>query len=262
MRDIFRSILLNREADKKMLAVLVDPDKCQGALLASTIAALKTNTPDFIFVGGSLTSTSTYSLIEVFKEETDAKIILFPGNANQFTPNADALLFMSLISGRNPDYLIGQQVQAAVAVKNSGMEIIPMGYILIEGEKRSAVEYISNTQPIPRDKKDIALATAIAGELLGMHTVYLEAGSGATSPVPSELIKIISENISVPLIVGGGIKTTDQLIDCYKAGADIVVVGTLFEKEPKKIPEFVAAAKIYSDELRRAKEEEEYIWLK
>lgn len=254
MNEIFRQILLNREADKKMLAVLVDPDKCQGALLASTIAALKTNTPDFIFVGGSLTSSSTESLIEVFKEEVEAKVILFPGNANQFTPNADALLFMSLISGRNPDYLIGQQVQAALAVKKSGTEVIPMGYILIEGEKRSAVEYISNTQPIPRDKKDIVLSTAMAGELLGMHLIYLEAGSGATNPIPAEMIKHVSENLQVPLIVGGGVTTEEQLIDCYKAGADIVVVGTIFEEDPMKIPDFVEAAAIFSEELQEPEE--------
>lgn len=255
MREVFRTILLNREAKKKMLAVLIDPDKCRGAILAATIAALKANTPDFIFIGGSLTSTPMEPLIEVFKDETNAKIVLFPGDARQFAPNADALLFMSLISGRNPDYLIGQQVQCASLVKQSGIEVIPMGYILIEGQKKSAVEYISNTQPIPSDKKDIVLATANAGELLGMHAIYLEAGSGAANPVPTELVKHIKEDINVPLIVGGGITTIDQMLACFESGADIVVIGTLFEKEPQKIPEFVAAAALYSKELQHTEEE-------
>jgi len=252
MKEVFRKIILSREADKKILAVLIDPDKCQGPLLATTIATLKTNTPDFIFVGGSITSTSSKSLIEVFKEETSAKIVLFPGNTSQFAPNADALLFISLISGRNPDYLISQHVNAARTVKQSGIEVIPTGYILIEGEKSTAVEYISNTRPIPPNKKDIVLATANAGELLGMHTIYLDAGSGAKNPVPAELIEYISKNISIPLIVGGGINTIEQMIDCFKAGADIVVIGTLFEKEPHRISEFIAAAALYSDKTSQA----------
>jgi putative glycerol-1-phosphate prenyltransferase len=247
MKKVFRTILLNRELNKKMLAVLVDPDKCKGSLLANTVAALKTNTPDFIFVGGSLTSKSSESLIDVLKEETTADIVLFPGNTSQFAPNADAMLFMSLISGRNPDYLIGQQVNSAIAVKQSGIEVISTGYILIEGQKQSAVEYISNTRPIPPDKKDIVLATTIAGELLGMRAIYLEAGSGAASPIPTSLVKHISENIEVPLIAGGGITQIDQMLECFKAGADIVVIGTLFETEPHKIPDFVTAAANYSE---------------
>ena len=250
MQKVFRTILLNRESDKKMLAVLVDPDKCKGSLLAKTVAVLKTNTPDFIFVGGSLTSKSSELLIEVLQEETTSNIVLFPGSTNQFAPNADAILFMSLISGRNPDYLISQQVQSAMAVRQSGIEVIPTGYILIEGEKTSAVEYMSNTRPIPPDKKDIVLATATAGELLGMHAIYLEAGSGASSPVPEPLIKHISENIEIPLIVGGGITQTDQMLQCFEAGADIVVIGTLFETEPHKISDFVEAASIYSKTIR------------
>ena len=246
MKKVFRTILLNRELNKKMLAVLVDPDKCKGALLANTVAALKTNTPDFIFAGGSLTSKSSELLIEVLKEETAANIVLFPGNTNQFAPNADAILFLSLISGRNPDYLISQQVQSAMTVKQSGIEVIPTGYILIEGKKRSAVEYISNTLPIPPDKEDIALATATAGELLGMHAIYLEAGSGASNPVPTSLIKHVSANVEIPLIVGGGITEIDQMLECFDAGADIVVIGTLFETEPHKIPDFVEAAANYS----------------
>ena len=247
MKNVFRTILLNRELNKKMLAVLIDPDKCKGALLVKTVAALKTNTPDFVFVGGSLTCKSSESLIEILKEETTADVVLFPGNTSQFAPNADAMLFMSLISGRNPDYLISQQVNSALTVKESGIEVIPTGYILIEGEKQSAVEYISNTRPIPPDKKDIVLATATAGELLGMRAIYLEAGSGAERPIPTALVKHISQYIEVPLIVGGGITQKEQMIDAFAAGADIVVVGTLFENSPQEIPDFVAAAANYSE---------------
>lgn len=249
MREVFRKILLNREAKKKMLAVLLDPDKCMGMALASTVASLKTQEPDFIFIGGSLTSVSTESLIEVLKEELSSKIILFPGNASQFTPNADALLFMSLISGRNPEYLIGQQVLSSKAIKSSEMEIIPMGYILIDGGKKSAVEYVSNTQSIPSDQKDIVLSTALAGELLGMHSIYLEAGSGAKNPVPAELIEYVSQEISVPLIVGGGIKSLEELKACYDAGADIVVVGNYFEQHPQQIADFVVFTEEYSKKL-------------
>ena len=252
MQKVFRTVLLNRELKKKMLAVLIDPDKCKGSLLVKTVAALKTNTPDFIFVGGSLTSKSSESLIDVLKEETTADVVLFPGNTSQFAPNADALLFMSLVSGRNPDYLIGQQVNSAMAVKQSGIEVIPTGYILIEGEKQSAVEYVSNTRPIPADKADIVLATATASELLGMHAIYLEAGSGATAPVPNSLVKHISENIKLPLIVGGGIVRKEQMIDAFDAGADIVVIGTLFENLPHEIPDFVTAAAEYSESLKLA----------
>ena len=249
MKKVFRTILLNRELNKKMLAVLIDPEKCKGSLLVKTVAALKTNTPDLVFVGGSLCSKSSESLIEVLKEEVRANIVLFPGNTSQFAPNADAMLFMSLISGRNPDYLIGQQVNAAMTVKASGIETIPTGYILIEGEKQSAVEYISNTRPIPADKGDIVLATAIAGELLGMRAIYLEAGSGADTPVPTQLIRHIANSIELPLIVGGGIRQKEQMIDVFEAGADIVVVGTYFEEAPHEIPDFVSAVAEYSEKL-------------
>lgn len=246
MNDIFRKILINKESGKKMLAVLLDPEKCHGALLASTVAALKIKAPDFIFVGGSLSTSSSESLIGVLREETDSKLILFPGNASQFTPSADALLFLSLLSGRNPECLVGQHVSSSIAIKKSGMETIPTGYILIDGGKRSAVEYISGTQPIPRDQKDIALATAIAGELLGMHLIYLEAGSGAKKTVPADMISHIRKGVDLPLIVGGGITTTEELKACYDAGADIVVIGNHFEKQTSNIPEFVQFTEEYS----------------
>lgn len=248
MNEIFRKILVNKEANKKMLAVLLDPEQCKGGLLSSTVAALKIKAPDFIFIGGSLTSSSSDSLIGVLREEANSKIISFPGNATQFTSSADALLFVSLISGRNADCLIGQHVISSVAIKKSGIETIPVGYILIDGGKRSSVEYMSNTMAIPRDKKDIVLSTAVAGELLGMHAIYLEAGSGAKDPVPAELISYVKESINLPLIVGGGITSLEELKACYDAGADIVVIGNYFEKEPARIPDFVSLAEEYSIE--------------
>lgn len=245
MKSIYKTILLNREINHKMLAVLLDPDQCRGSILASTIAALKSNVPDFIFVGGSHTVNCIDSLIDLLKEEIKTNIVLFPGNAAQFSSNADALLYLSLLSGRNAEFLIGQHVDSAVAIKKSDIEVIPTGYLLIDGGKLTSVEYISNTRPIPNDKKEIALSTAVAAELLGMKLVYLEAGSGANIPVPFEMIAYVKAGLSLPLIVGGGIKSTEQLKDAFNAGADIVVVGNVFETQPRLISEFVDWAKAY-----------------
>ena len=237
--EIYASILQNIANGKKMLAVLIDPDKCTNEHLQTLLPLLKEHTPNFIFVGGSQLKISFSNLIETFKKEINIPVVLFPGDVTQFSPNADALLFISLISGRNAEYLISQHVNAAIPIKKSGLEVIPTGYILIDGAKKSAVEYISNTQPIPRDKNDIALATALAGEMLGMKTIYLEAGSGANMPVPLEMIQHVKSQISVPLIVGGGIKNNAQLQAAYHAGADLVVIGNVLETEPEKIEEFL-----------------------
>jgi phosphoglycerol geranylgeranyltransferase len=250
MNNIYKTILLKREKKQKMLAVLLDPDQCRGSVLACTIATLKSNTPDFIFVGGSHTVNSIDSLIDLLKEEIKTSIVLFPGNAIQFSENADALLYLSLLSGRNAEFLIGQHVNSALAIKKSNVEVIPTGYLLIDGGKLTSVEYISNTRPIPRDKKEIVLSTAVAAELLGMKLVYLEAGSGANFPVPDEMIEYVKAGLSLPLIVGGGIKNTIQLKDAFDAGADVVVVGNIFESSPDKISEFVDFTKKYgSSEL-------------
>ena len=245
MKKIYNTILLNREVNHKMLAILLDPDQCRGSILASTIAELKTSVPDFIFVGGSHTVSCINSLIEVLKEETTAEIVLFPGNGSQFSTQAHALLYLSLISGRNAEFLIGHHIHSAISIKKSQMEVIPTGYILVEGAKTSSVEYISNTRPIPRDQKEIALSTAVAGELLGMKLIYLEAGSGATLPVRPEMISYVKAGLSLPLIVGGGIKTTEQLTSAFQAGADLVVVGNVFESDPKMISEFIACTRAF-----------------
>jgi len=245
MKNTFKKILLNRESNQKMLAILLDPDKCVGRVLSATISALKTDLPDFIFVGGSHTLASTDLFIDLLKEETKAEIILFPGNASQFSTKANALLYLSLLSGRNAEFLIGQHLTSSVAIKKTNIEVIPTAYILIDGGKPSSVEYISNTRPIPRDKKEIALSTAVAGELLGMRLVYLEAGSGANLTVPMEMIEYVRSGLSLPLIVGGGIKTVEQLKNAFDAGADLVVVGNIFETEPGKISEFIACTRAY-----------------
>ena len=243
---LYKTILLYREANRKMLAVLLDPDQCRGSILASTVAVMKSNIPDFIFVGGSHTVSSVDSLIELLKDEVKTNIVLFPGNVSQFSPKADAMLYLSLLSGRNAEFLIGQHLNSAIAIKKSNVQVIPTGYLLIDGGKPSSVEYISNTRPIPRDKKEIALSTAVAGELLGMRMIYLEAGSGAEVAVPTEMIKYVSRGLSLPLIVGGGIKTTEQLTDAFDAGADIVVVGNAFESQPSRISEFVQHTRSYN----------------
>jgi putative glycerol-1-phosphate prenyltransferase len=247
MKNLYKTILLNRETNHKMLAVLLDPDQCRGSVLASTVAALKSNTPDFIFVGGSHTLTASVdSLIELLKDEVKTSVVLFPGNVSQFSMHAHALLYLSLLSGRNAEFLIGQHLSSSIAIKQSNIEVIPTGYLLVDGGKPSSVEYISNTRPIPRDKNEIALSTAVAGELLGMRLIYLEAGSGANIPVPTEMIEYVSGGLSLPLIVGGGIKTTEQLTAAYDAGADIVVVGNAFETDPARIADFVQCVHAYN----------------
>ena len=220
----------NRE--KKRLAILLDPDKLNQEKTLRLSSIIEKSPADMIFVGGSLVSNSVDRTIELIKQETSKPVILFPGSGSQFSKKADALLFLSLISGRNPEYLIGEQVKSAFVIKKSGIETIPTGYILIDGGRRTAVENISNTFPIPNDKPDLAVSTAIAGELLGMKCLYLEAGSGANNPVSGEIISQVRQNVSSPIIVGGGIKNFNILSNIFRFGADIVVIGTAFENNP------------------------------
>ena len=202
MKNILEIIKTNTASHRKMLAVLLDPDICRDERITTVLSQLKDASPDFIFIGGSHTTTHIDLLIDKLKTVSNVPLVLFPGNVSQFSPRADALLNISLLSGRNAEFLIGQHVISAVAIKQSGIEVIPTAYLLIEGGKTSSVEYMSNTRPIPRDKKEIALSTALAGELLGMQLVYLEAGSGALQPVSTDMIRFVKENTSVPLIVG------------------------------------------------------------
>jgi len=239
MNQIYTYILENKAQNRKMLAVLVDPDKCCTTHFERLINLLKKHTPDFIFIGGSQLKIPFTELIQQFKIRLNIPIVLFPGDATQFSASADALLFLSLLSGRNAEYLIGQHVQVAQAIKKSGLELIPTGYILIDGGRHSAVEYISNTHPIPADRTEIVVSTALAGEMLGMKAIYLEAGSGANHPIAAHTIQFVKSQITIPLIVGGGIRTSEQLFSAFQAGADLVVIGNILETEPEKIEVFV-----------------------
>ena len=219
--------------NKKQLAILIDPGKYGVDCLVNLLQIMQQKPPHYVLVGGSTTSSSMDETINLIRQYLDVPVILFPGNASQFTPKADALMYLSLISGRNPDYLIGQHVLSSISIKKSGLNVVPVGYMLIESGRMTSVEYISNTKPIPSNKAEIAVCTAVAGELLGMQSIYLEAGSGADHPVPAEMIAAVKKNISIPLIVGGGIRTVEALKNAYASGADVVVVGNILEEKPE-----------------------------
>jgi len=232
-----------KETNKKLVAVLIDPAALNDYLLSKYISAFKQSPPDFIFIGGSLLWNDIGKTIEYLKNELDIPVIIFPGYVNQISDKADAILFISLISGRNPEFLIGQQVVAAPIIKNTQLEIIPTGYILVENGKTTSVEYMSNTKPIPADKKDIIKATALAGQYLGHKLMYIEAGSGAKNSINNEIIKELSEYIDLPIIVGGGISSPEQAKSYFDNGAACVVIGSLFEKHPDKISSFISSVR-------------------
>ena len=219
--------------------MLIDPDKIPDENSLQKLAErCEENQVDYIFTGGSLLNTRTVDwTVSILKQHTHIPIALFPGDCTQFTEKADALLLLSLVSGRNPEYLIGQHVKSAVSLRKSGIEIIPTAYCLVESGTTTSVEYISNTRPLPRNKPDIACSTALAGELLGMQLVYLEAGSGAKRPVPISIIRKVKECLSVPLIVGGGIRSAEDASNALDAGADLIVIGNGIEKNPSLMAE-------------------------
>lgn len=218
-------------ANHKQLAILIDPHKASNQM-ANLLPLLQEQPPHYILVGGSMVTDTTTSVIETIKQHVSVPVLLFPGSAAQFSPAADALMYLSLISGRNPDYLIGQHVQSSLQVYKHHMPVIPVGYMLVESGSLTSVQYISNTQPIPRCKNDIAVATALAGQYLGQKAIYLEGGSGAQQPVPLSMIRAVKAHLSIPLIVGGGIKTPDAMADAFNAGADVVVIGNVLEENP------------------------------
>lgn len=218
-------------ASGKQLAVLIDPDKCSSKQIINVVRESLKARVDYFFIGGSILYNSLDECISLIKAESDIPVILFPGNAMQISDKADAILFISLISGRNPEYLIGQHVIAAPFLKKSGLEIIPTAYILIENGKKTSVEYMSNTNPIPSDKPEIVVATAMAGEMLGLKYIYLEAGSGGANPVSQHIINEVSGNTDIPIIVGGGIKTPEDALSLYQAGTGLIVVGNAIETD-------------------------------
>ena len=219
---------------KKSIAVLVDPDKvADTGRLQHLINLASENCIDYFLVGGSLvTTTNLAEVIKQIKESVSIPVVLFPGNTMQVEPTADGILFLSLISGRNPELLIGQHVVAAPIIRNTKLEVLPTGYILINSGRTTSVAYISNTTPVPDDKYSLAACTAMAGEMLGLKLMYLDAGSGAEKPITPRMISTIRKTISVPLIVGGGINTSQKAFDALEAGADMIVIGNALEKDP------------------------------
>lgn len=227
--SIFKDLLISADKGEKQLAVLIDPEKFLEAEAANFIKQLPGST-SHIFVGGSTVEAyKTDKTVKAIKAETGLPVILFPGDYSQITEQADALLFLSLISGRNPEYLIEQQVRSVERLMKMDLEIIPTGYILVDGGKECAVHRRSNTIPIPQHEIKKIVYTALAGQYSGKQLIYLEAGSGADHPVSREVIRAVKKAISIPLIIGGGIRSNERLQESYSAGADMVVIGTAFE---------------------------------
>lgn len=225
--DYFNEVLKKHNAG---YLVLIDPEQCEVDKCTKLAVEIEQAGADAILLGGSFLTNDLHPIAKAFKQETELPIVLFPGDSMHLTPYADAILYISLISGRNPNYLIGEQVKAAPWIQRYALKPIPTGYMLIDGGNRTAVEFMSGTAPIPRDKPDIASPHALAAEYLGMQMIYLEAGSGAAHPVPDEMISAVKNQISIPLIVGGGIRTPKIAAEKVKAGADFIVTGNVLEK--------------------------------
>jgi len=231
---IRQQILEAKSNGQKLLAVLLDPDKIVLENINHLIEKINQSPATHIFVGGSIVqNTILEELITALKQKTNLPVILFPGDPSQISPKADGILFLSLLSGRNPDYLIEYQVQAAPILKKTNLEVISTGYILIESGNETAVARVSKTKPLSRENLDLVLATAQAGEMLGNQLIYLEAGSGAKQSVPTKMIELVAQNIQIPIIVGGGIVDLHGIQKAYKAGADLVVIGTAFENNSR-----------------------------
>lgn len=235
---LYQELLEAKSRQEKKFAILIDPDCNKIDNLEEIISVSKTSGVDYFFIGGSLIiNNKLKEVITTIKENCDIPCILFPGNSFQLNDEADAILFLSLISGRNAELLIGQQIVTAPYLKKSNLEVISTGYILIDGGVETTVSYISNTRPIPRTKPEIAVSTAMAGELLGMKCIYMDAGSGALHSIPTSFINAVSSSIDIPLIVGGGIKTAEEALQKSQAGADVIVIGNAIEKNPSLILE-------------------------
>jgi phosphoglycerol geranylgeranyltransferase len=241
-QGIYQSLENKKKQGKKSFAVLIDPDKVNASILDLLIELSLAAHVDYFLVGGSLViSNRLDEVVQHIKANCSIPVILFPGSPNQVSKYADALLYLSLISGRNAELLIGQHVVSAPFVKQSGLEIMPTGYIVIDGGAPTTVSYISNAAPVPADKNEIAMCTAMAGEMLGMKLIYMDAGSGAKKPITESMIESVAKNIEVPLIIGGGIIEPEKAYRNCKAGADLIVVGNAIEKDSSLIKEMAAA---------------------
>lgn len=230
MKNLYQDILDAKAQKRKLLAILIDPDKTDLSNVTLLSQKINDSPATHVFVGGSSVENNILDdLIQQLKNEIKLPILLFPGSPSQISDKADGILFLSLISGRNPDYLIEHQINAVPILKKTNLEIIPTGYILIESGQETAVSRVSKTKPLNRNNPNYVLQTAQAGEMLGKKLIYLEAGSGAKQTVPLEMITLVSMNTSIPLLVGGGINNKKGIEKAHEAGADIVVVGTAFE---------------------------------
>jgi phosphoglycerol geranylgeranyltransferase len=239
---IYQSLLQHKEKGQKSFAVLIDPDKVTVEKIDELTALAAEARVDYLLVGGSLVVTNRLDeVVQQIKKNCDIPVILFPGSPSQITPYADALLYLSLISGRNAELLIGQHVISAPFVKQSRLEIISTGYMVIDGGAPTTVSYISNAAPIPADKNEIAMCTAMAGEMLGMKLVFMDAGSGAKRPITEAMIEKVAQIIEVPLVIGGGITDPEKAYRNCKAGADVIVIGNAIEKDASLIREMSAA---------------------
>jgi len=239
---LYQSLINRKKKGNKSFAVLIDPDKVNAEKIDELTSLALDAKVDYLLVGGSLViSNHLDEVVQQIKKNCAIPVILFPGTPSQVSPFADGLLYLSLISGRNPELLIGQHVISAPFVKQSGLEIISTGYMVVDGGAPTTVSYISNASPIPADKNEIAMCTAMAGEMLGMKLIYMDAGSGAKRAVSEEMISMVAKCIDIPLVIGGGIRSAEKAYLNCKAGADMIVVGNAIEKDASLIKEMAEA---------------------
>lgn len=230
-KEVFQNIVASINKRERLLAILIDPDKMELERVSDFMSKVKVSIATHIFVGGSTVDPfKTDELIQKLKGLTELPIVIFPGDVSQLSSHAHALLFLSLVSGRNPEYLIGKQIEAVSVLRTMNIETIPTGYLLIENGKETAVERVTQTKPLSRHDIQHIVDTAVASQLLGMKCIYLEAGSGAIQPITADIIQAVKEELTIPLIIGGGITSKQQLDNAYEAGADLVVIGTAFEE--------------------------------
>ena len=241
-QHIYKELLERKQKGQKSFAVLIDPDKVNPPAIEHLVKLSVEAGVDYFLVGGSLViSNQLDEVVQQIKAACDIPVILFPGSPSQVSKYADGLLYLSLISGRNPELLIGQHVISAPFVKQSGLEIISTAYMVVDGGAPTTVSYISNAAPLPSDKNEIAMCTAMAGEMLGMKVVYMDAGSGAKRPISESMIQAVAQQIEAPLIIGGGITDPEKAYRNCKAGADVIVIGNAIEKNATLIKEMAAA---------------------
>lgn len=241
---IYEQLLQKQHQRQKQFAVLLDPDNLTSSTCEQLIQISHTNSIDYFFIGGSLVfKTNQAALISLIKQKSNIPVLLFPSSSLHIDAQADGILLLSLISGRNPEFLIGQHVISAPILKASNLQILPTGYLLIDSGQPTTASYMSGTIPLPHDKPSIAASTALAGEQLGLHLIFLDAGSGAQHPVSEEMINLVRQTVLLPLIVGGGINTVAKAKSALLAGADVIVVGNEIERNPGFVTEVAAVVK-------------------